>query len=224
MLDLFGITFYGYGLLIGIGIWLAMEIALKNRGSIPLKQIERVMWWAVISGVVGARIYHVIDYWSRYYSANLIKIFAFWEGGLGIWGAVAGGIIGVSLYCYFNKLKILHFFDALVVGVPLAQAIGRIGNFVNDELMGKNGEPLWFYESILDLMLFGTLWKISRKKWRSGTIFGFYLIGYGVIRIGLENIRVEQSIWRLGNIPVAVIMGIIAVLCGFFLTFRKKQS
>jgi len=224
MFEILGITFYGYGLLIGLGIWIAMEIAIANRGEVKKEVLEKVMTWAVVGGVIGARIYHVVDYWDRYYSTNLNKILYFWEGGLGIWGALGGGVLGVLLFCYFNKLKFLKFFDILVVGMPLAQAIGRVGNYINGEIVGKNGEPLFAYEGVLSVVLFGLLWKISRRQRKTGFVFGVYLVGYGVIRAVLENLRPTESVWKISGVPMAIIFSLAAVLIGGYLIFRRKQS
>lgn len=223
MFDIFGVDFHWYGLLIGVGVWIAMEIALKNRGGVKKEILEKAMWWVILGGVIGARLYHVVDYWERYYSINILKIFYFWEGGLGIWGAVCGGIVGLYIFCYFNKLKFLKLLDVVVIGVPLAQAIGRVGNYINGELYGKNGEPLFAYEGVLNILLFGLIWMISRKEHRSGVVAGIYLIGYGVIRSILENLRPEDMIWKLFGIPVAVIFSIVAVIACSFFIFRKKQ-
>jgi len=224
MFELFGITFYWYGFLIGIGIWVAMEIALARRGEIAKRVFEKAMAWAVVSGVIGARIYHVVDYWGRYYSLNWSRVFYFWDGGLGIWGALVGGVLGVMIFSYFNKLKILKLFDSLIVGVPLAQAVGRVGNYINRELYGKNGEPLFAYEAVLNLVLFGLIWKWSQKKRIPGLIFGVYLIGYGVIRAVLENFRPEESIWKFSGVPVAVIFSFCAVSVGAYFVFRKRPT
>lgn len=224
MFDLFGITFYWYGFLIGLGVWIAMEISLKNRGEIKSEVLEMAMIWTVFSGVLGARIYHVIDYWDRIYFANFERVFYFWDGGLGIWGAIVGGVVGLYIFCLFNKLKYLKFMDSLVVGVPLAQAIGRIGNLINGELIGKNGEPLWAYEGAMNLFLFGVLLKISSKTHKTGMLSGVYLLGYGVIRVILENLRPEETIWKIFDVPVALGVGVMAILFGLYLIFRRKQS
>lgn len=224
MFDLFGITFYWYGILIGLGVWIAMEISLKNRGKIDVAIFERAMVWTVLSGVIGARIYHVVDYWNRFYSTNFEKVFYLWDGGLGIWGAIFGGAIGLYIFCLFNKKQYLELMDSLVIGIPLAQTIGRIGNLINGELSGKNGEPLWAYEGVMNLILFGILWKISRKTNKTGVLSGVYLLGYGVIRVALENIRPEETIWKIYGVPVALGFGVMAILFGLYLIFRRKQS
>jgi phosphatidylglycerol:prolipoprotein diacylglycerol transferase len=224
MFEILGITLHWYGLLIGLGVWLAIEIALKKKGDIDTRVLEKAMWWAVLAGVIGARAYHVVDFWSRYYSTNIYKILFFWEGGLGIWGAIGGGLLGLFIFCYFNKLKYWKTVDSLIVGVPLAQAVGRVGNYINGELVGKNGEPLFVYEGVLSLLLFGLLWKVSQKQTRIGLLSGLYFVGYGLIRVLLENLRPEETVWKIGSVPVAIVFGLLAVTVGSMLIFRKKQS
>lgn len=222
MFELFGITFHWYGLIIGVGVWMATEIALANRGKIEEATLERAIIWTVLSGVIGARIYHVIDFWSRVYSANFERVLFFWDGGLGIWGAIIGGLFGLLIYSLFNKLKFWSMLDSLVIGVPLAQAIGRIGNLLNGELIGRNGEPLWTYEGTLNLILFGVLWIISRNIKGEGVNSGVYLLGYGVIRIGLEYFRPKNIIWSVWGIPMAVIIGIASCITGICLLVFYK--
>lgn len=224
MFEILGINFYLYGLIVGLAVLVAMEISLRNRGNMQQITIEKAVWWTVISGVIGGRIYHVVDFYGRYYSNNFYKILYFWEGGLGIWGAIGGGLLGLWIYCYFNKLKYWKTLDILVIGVPLAQMIGRLGNCINGELLGKNGEPLFVYEGFLNLILFGIVWMIAKKNTGPGTTSGVYLIGYGVIRILLENFRPEEIIWKTFGVPVAMIFGFLAISIGTYLIFRKKQS
>lgn len=222
MLNLFGLKIHLYGLLIGIGVWAAYEISLwRKKESADKKFIENIIYWAVIGGVVGARVYHVVDFWQRYYSQNLIKIFYVWEGGLGIWGALVGGFVGIYLYCLRNKANLMQTLDSLIVGVPLAQAIGRLGNFVNGELYGKNGEPLFAYEAVLSVVLFMFLWDSSTKQPKSGVLTGIYLMGYGTIRILLEGMRSDEIIWKIGGFPVAIIFGITSVLLGIVLVLKR---
>jgi prolipoprotein diacylglyceryltransferase len=112
----------------------------------------------------------------------------------------------------------------VVIGVPLGQAIGRLGNLVNGELYGKNGEPLFAWEAMLSLILFGILWKMSTSEVDiSGKISGVYLVGYGLIRILLENFRPNEIIWKWHGVPVAIIFGVLAVFAGGVI-LKKKQS
>jgi phosphatidylglycerol:prolipoprotein diacylglycerol transferase len=222
MFSLFGINFYLYGLILGIGIFAGLEVAIyknqKNKGV-----IEQAFGWMIIGGLLGARIYHVVDYWDRYYRNNLSKIPAVWEGGLGIWGAIFGSMIALLFFSRLKKKNLWHLFDMFSVGAPLAQAIGRLGNFVNGELYGKNGEPLFAYEAILNLILFIYLWRLPNKQKPRGKIFARYLIGYGIIRILLENLRPEDMIWKVAGIPVAVIFGVVAIAGGTLIIYRKRS-
>ncbi len=188
--------------------------------------MEEAFFWVLGLGIVGARLYHVTDYWERYYQFNLGKIPAVWDGGLGIWGGIVGALMGVFLYCMFRRKNIWPLLDAFTIGAPLAQAVGRVGNFVNGELVGKNGEPLFAYEAILNLALFGFLWKEAQRDKVPGKIFGRYLAGYGIVRILLENLRPNGVIWRIGGVPTAVIFGVIAIISGMavFLVVMRKRS
>ncbi len=224
MIDLGGVTFHLYGLLIGIGVWLALEIAIATQKTDRAKRlVEASFPWVLIGGIIGARAYHVIDYWGRYYSSNPIKIFYFWEGGLGIWGAIIGGILAAYVYTRIKKEKFISLTDSLVVGVPLAQAVGRLGNWVNGELVGKNGEPLFAYEAALNTLLFFVLWRVAKNKTRSGHLTGIYLVGYGLIRIILEDLRPNEIIWKYAGIPVAIIFGVVAVATGLAIIFRRRS-
>lgn len=222
MFNLFGVTVHLYGIILGVGVWVGLEIAVRVRPK-DKKEIEEGFFWALGFGLLGARLYHMVDYWQRYYQYNFWKIFAVWEGGLGIWGAIVGAVIGLLIYSRIKKIKLLPLLDAFAVGAPMAQAIGRLGNWANGELTGKNDEPLFAYEAFLNVLLFSILWKISKNKIRPGKLFGVYLIGYGIIRILLEKMRPNEIIWMIGEIPTAIIFGVGSMVAGFFL-IRKKQS
>ena len=178
-----------YGLLLGsgvfVGAWVVAKIA--KREKIDPELVWDGLLWVVVAGVVGARAYHVIDLWS-YYSQNLGQVMAVWNGGLGIFGALIGGVLGLLLFVRNRGLSskdILSLLDVAVVGVPIGQAIGRWGNYFNQELYGKptnlpwgvmigpenrlvgyesfsKFHPLFLYESLLSLGLFLILWSLYR--------------------------------------------------------------
>ncbi len=222
---MFGI-FHLYGLLIGIGIWAASEVSrwIAKKKKVDLGLVEQGFWWAVIPGLIGARLYHVIDLWDEVYWANPLQMIKVWEGGLGIWGAIFGGIVGIFVYAKLKKIDLLEILDIGVIGVPLAQAIGRWGNFFNGELYGKNGEPLFLYESVLDFLLFIVLVKIviRNKSLKKGVVLGVYLVGYGVIRLFLEMFRPAEIVWVMGGIPVAQIISVIAIVSGCFIVLKRS--
>jgi prolipoprotein diacylglyceryl transferase len=136
-----GLPVRAYALCIVLGIIAAvliMEARLRRRGVAPWASLD-IAVWAVPFGIVGARIYHVITSWQDYFGAggSPIRAFYIWEGGLGIWGAVAGGAVGAWFAARQLGLPLSVIADALAPGLPIAQAIGRFGNWFNNELYGK---------------------------------------------------------------------------------------
>lgn len=168
--------FQWYGLIIGVAIVVGWSIAEKIE-----PKISKPAPWILLFGLLGARIYHVVDLWS-YYSQNLPQIPMVWNGGLSIWGGLIGGAIVTIVYFKGSTLKVMA---AIVAALPLAQAIGRLGNGVNGEFVNKVWiMPWWAAEAILDLILFGIMWGIP-LKWRVVV----YLVGYGLIRYLLQPYR-----------------------------------
>lgn len=221
MIELWGLKIHGYGLMIGLGIWFAWEVALRY-GKAKEKIIEQVAFGTIFWGIVGARAYHVVDLWE-YYSTDLVKIFYLWNGGLGIWGAILGGLTYLFYFSQKNKISFYELSDSVVLGLPLAQAVGRVGNFINKELYGKNGEPLFAWEGGLNILLFVFLFWLNKRSKNFGVITGNYLIGYGIIRIFLENFRSEEIIWKAGGVPVAIWFGVLAIGVGLYTILTKKR-
>lgn len=227
MIELVGIRLHAYGLLIGLGIYTAWELSRKY-GEIEEKVLDRLIFGLIVSGVLGARVYHVVDLWE-YYSKNIWEVLFLWNGGLGIWGALVGGATYLAIFTYFSKLNFSKTLDSIIIGVPFAQAIGRLGNWVNGELYGKNGEPLFAYEASLNILLgilLIYLYRLPRTTKtvhrNDGFIGGVYLVGYGLIRIALENFRSEAIIWKIGGVPTAIIFGSVSIFFGLALILWNK--
>ncbi|MEU7847601.1 prolipoprotein diacylglyceryl transferase [Micromonospora parva] len=139
-----------YALCIIAGIVLACwvtERRLRQRGVAPGAVLD-IAVWAVPAGIIGARIYHVITSPEKYFGAggDPMKAFAIWEGGLGIWGAVAGGAVGAWIAARQLGIPFSVVADALAPGLPLAQAVGRVGNWFNNELFGARTTLPWGLE------------------------------------------------------------------------------
>lgn len=172
--------FHGYGLLIGIAgvVWWSIVERLE-----PI--LKPIIPWMLGLALLGARIYHVIEYWA-YYSQDYTRIWQVWEGGLSIWGGLLGGGI---VYLWHSRRYVGEvrgrMFAAVVTPLPLAQAIGRLGNAINGEF-GQLvwGLPWWGAEALLDLGLFMILW-VTPTKYR---VIG-YILGYGLIRLVLSPYR-----------------------------------
>ncbi len=239
------VTLHMYGLFLGLAIavgwWWAVRLVQRVKGDID--DFERVALAAIGGGIVGARLYHVADYWW-YYSQHVNEILFLWQGGLGIWGAIGGGVVGIVLTCWGRWKQLLLYLNAIASAMPLAQAIGRWGNWVNHELFGKPTtlpwrwyipfeyrpqgmenivyyHPLFLYESLLSLCLFLGMWWLERKRLlRRGQALGGYLIGYGVIRFVLEPFRISPWVW--GVFPVAQLMSVMAIGIGGWWWWRCR--
>jgi phosphatidylglycerol:prolipoprotein diacylglycerol transferase len=118
-----------------IGVWLAAREA--GRKGFNKDEILNSSLWIVMGGLIGARLFHVIDHWPDEFAANPIRIFYFWEGGLAIWGGILGGLVAVAYLAKVNKWHLPKLLDALVPGVVLAQAIGRIACIITGDAVGQ---------------------------------------------------------------------------------------
>ncbi len=247
-----------YGLLITTGIVAAAFVATREarrRGENP-DHVWDMLTWVVIAGIVGARLYHVVSNPApggglSYYLANPVKILYIWEGGLGIYGAVAGGLLAVYLYARRHRLAFWRWADIGIVGLPLAQAIGRWGNFFNQELYGypttlpwgiridqahrlpqfadlppdTRFHPTFLYESLWNVMVFGVLLWLSRRfgsRLKDGDLVLVYGILYPLGRILVETQRPDA--WTIAGIPTAQWIGGFSILvCSVALWWRHRS-
>lgn len=254
---IFGLTIHYYGIIIMLGAVAAAFLAdwrAKKHG-----QDSDLIWdmlpWLLIAGIIGARLWHVftppasmlIDGKNPYWIHPLDILFI-WRGGLGIPGAVMGGALALYIYARVKKINFGMWVDMIAPGLALAQAIGRWGNFVNQEVYGLPSNlpwaitidpahrlpgyenvaryhPTFLYESIWNLLIMGTLIWIDNKfgkKLKSGDIFLIYLILYPVGRFFLEFVRLEYSPIAGININQAV-MAVIAVASSAALIIRHLR-
>jgi len=226
-----------YGILISfsilIGILLAEKIIKKD------KKDPGILWnlslILITSGILGARSYHIIDYW-RYYSINPLKILYIWDGGLGIYGAILLGGITSYTYLKLKKQDTWYYLSTITVFLPLGQSIGRWGNYFNKEVYGKittlpwgiyvNGirhHPLFLYESIGNILLFMVLLKLKlRGNMPPQKIIGLYLAGYGVLRFFLEFLK--ETTWEVHNLNIAQLVSIIFIGFSYILISKKEPA
>ncbi|HMN14785.1 MAG TPA: prolipoprotein diacylglyceryl transferase, partial [Bellilinea sp.] len=118
-----------------LGVWLALKEA--GRKGFNTEQLANSVLWIVIAGMVGARLFHVIDHWPDEFAANPIRALYIWEGGLAIWGGVLGGLAATAVLARINHWKLTRLLDAFVPGVVLAQAVGRIACIITGDAVGK---------------------------------------------------------------------------------------
>ncbi len=251
------LTIHFYALCIITGIAAAIWIGRRryaNLGGNP-DDVSEVAIWAVPFGIIGGRIYHVITSPAQYFgeNGNPIDALRIWEGGLGIWGAISLGAVGAYLYFRTHKtsLNFRQLLDSLAPGVVLAQAIGRIGNYFNQEVFGKPTElpwgleidpvnrpdgfesyatfhPTFLYEllwclvvAVLLIKLPGFLKKITSNQ---GDVFTLYILGYTLGRVWIEGLRIDEANLILGlrlNIWVSLI---VLVTASAYLIANKRRG
>ena len=230
-----------YGVMIALGVFAAVWLAARRweqQGGDPAV-IQQLAMWGIPGGVVGARLYHVITDFDRF-RGNYAEIPQIWHGGLGVWGAVAGGGLAVLYVARRDGLDIPGLFEATAPAIPLAQAIGRLGNWFNQELFGRPTDLAWGLEIDLDhrpaeyldratfhpTFLYEMLWNLAIVAlivWvlprvapglRRGTSFAVYVFAYTVGRLWIELMRIDPATKVLGtrvNVWVSILVGSAAL-------------
>ncbi|MCX5556926.1 prolipoprotein diacylglyceryl transferase [Streptomyces sp. NBC_00038] len=240
VLHLGPIPLRGYAFCIIIGVFVAVWLGNKRwiaRGGLPGTTAD-IAVWAVPFGLVGGRLYHVITDYELYFSEgrDWVDAFKIWEGGLGIWGAIALGAVGAWIGCRRRGIPLPAWADALAPGIVFAQAIGRWGNWFNQELYGKSTDlpwalkitsstdgrvpglyhPTFLYESLWCVGVgFLVIWADRRFKLGHGRAFALYVAAYCVGRFWIEYLRVDEAHHVLGmrlNNWTAIAVFILAVV------------
>ena len=243
---------YALCLLAGIvaAVWLTSR-RLTERGGHPGAVLD-ITLWAVPFGIVGARIYHVLTHYGDYFGAGQdpLRVLYVWEGGIAILGSLLGGALGAWIGCRRAGIRFWSFADALAPAMLLAQAIGRLGNWFNNELFGAATtlpwgleipadnpafpeglpagtlfHPLFLYELLWNALGIGVILVLEKRfglRW--GRAFGVYLVWYGSARVWLEALRIDPtSVTPLG-LPANIWGALLAVALGVaIIVVRARQ-
>lgn len=237
-----------YGLIIAVGVLVAAWVAERRwvRRGHDGESFAAMVLWIVLGGVVGARLYHVITD-VQLFRGRWLDAFKIWEGGLGIWGAVMGGGIVAIVLARRRHLDVGDLIDSIAPALVLAQAIGRWGNWANQELFGRPStlpwaveidpakrpaeyaqystfQPTFLYESLWCLAIFATLLVVERRvRLMKGQLFALYVMLYTAGRFVFENMRTDPAN-RIGplrlNAWVAIVCFVLAAL-GFLWAARR---
>jgi prolipoprotein diacylglyceryl transferase len=243
------LSIHAYGLMIAIGVIAAVWLLgrrLEKRGEGTREDASSMAVWAVTAGVIGARLYHVATDWDSFKN-DLGRIPQIWEGGLGIPGGILFGALAATWSFKRRGIAPAVGLSAAAPSLALAQAIGRLGNWWNQELFGKPTDlpwalridadkipagyaagttfhPTFLYEMLWNLALCVVLLRIDRQvKLRPGRLFAVYVIGYAIGRFWIEGLRIDPAHAAGGlrlNQWVALIVGAIASL---YLVFDSLQ-
>ena len=248
------VVIYKYSICILLAFVLGYFLALfeAKRHKITSSFISDFLFYLVPICIIGARLYYVIFSFEDY-KDSLIDIFKIWEGGMAIHGGVLFGLVFLIFYTKKHKINTIKFMDIAAVSLVIGQAIGRWGNFFNQEaygpittlanlksmhipdfvidnmLIGGNyHHPTFFYESVGCLIIFIIILIVRRfKNIKNGTVSSIYLIGYGIIRFFIESLR--QDSLMLLNIKVAQLVSILFIIGGiglliYSITKEKKYN
>ena len=240
-----GLNIAWYGVIIAcgllLGIWLATYRAKKRGWSSDL--VLDFILLAVPLAIIGARAYYVAFEWE-YFSAAPAKIIAINEGGLAIYGAVIGGFLAAFLFSRAAKFPFLKLIDLVIPSLILGQAMGRWGNFINQEAfgalvtnpnlqffplavyiqsLGEWHQATFFYESFCNTILLVITFLLGRKGVKDGTLLATYFIGYGTVRAIIEGLRTD-SLYLFGTIRISQLLSALLVLVGITLLVLIKKD
>ena len=249
LIDFGPIQIYWYSVIMLFSILIASFIIImrakeENYGK---EFISNLIFYCIIFGIIGARLYYVI-FNLNYYLNKPLEIIAVWNGGLAIHGAIAGGLLCLIYHCKKYKKSILKMTDLAAPAIIIAQAVGRWGNFFNGEAHGPkttkeilqklhiprfviNGmhiegsyyHPTFLYESLWNILGFIILILLKKNlKLKKGVLTGIYFMWYSLARFFIESLRTDSLM--LGNFKVAKIVSIILFIIGAYLVFYKKKD
>jgi phosphatidylglycerol---prolipoprotein diacylglyceryl transferase len=248
-LDLGIVQIQWYSIFIFLGLLFGGLIAIFESKKFGISEdfFINLFFYMVPIAIIGARLYYVAFNWE-YYQANQMEIFRIWNGGLAIHGAIIFGLIWAIIYSKKYKINYLRILDIIVVGLLIGQAIGRWGNFFNQEaygpvttlafleglrlpnfiiegmfIGGNYHQPAFLYESIWTLIGFFAILKIRRNKYiKIGQITSFYLVWYGIGRLIIESMRLDSLM--LGGIKMAQLASIVMIVGGIILFITKLRG
>ena len=240
-----------YGLFIAFGIIVATWLAgceLERKGYESTLALD-ALFLIVPLGFIGARVYHVVTDYELYQGDPFPAVFEVQNGGLGIYGGVIGGFLGLLIFCWYRGISPLMFADAIAPGLILAQAIGRWGNYFNQELFGRPSNlpwairiapenrptsfadattfhPTFLYESIWDALVCLILLWVARRfvnRLKDGDIFILYVSLYSVGRFFVETLRIDPAFLIGGTIRGNLLVSSVLAL-GFAMILLLRHS
>ena len=209
------LTIHFYGLIIAVGMLLAVLYASKRSKEFGLKEDDLIdgVLWVTPFAIICARLYYCIFEWDQY-ASNPVSILYIWNGGLAIYGGVLGAVIGLSVFCKVRKIKATAMMDVVSLGLLIGQLVGRWGNFMNREAFGAPTDsflrmglyntatgaveyyhPTFLYESLWNFVGFLLLHFLSKKRKYDGQVALGYVAWYGLGRAFIEGLRMDSLYW-----------------------------
>lgn len=237
-----------YGLIvvtaIAVGVWLSGREA--ERRGLDKAIIYDLVLWIVPGGLVGARLFHVLDHWSDKFAADPIQALYIWQGGLAIWGGVIGGVVAGILYARRNGYSVALLLDTMAPGLVLGQAIGRVACIITGDSVGKptagpfglayvspNASvpqlgvyytPSPVYEIMMNLSIFAVIWQLRRKNLPGGALFLIYILLYAGLRFIVTFWSAYKTIAFSFNQAQLISLAVLAVGLPWLVYLLSKQG
>lgn len=195
-----------YSLIVLAAVLVGMRLSVKEaeRKGFLKDVVSDLILWLLPAGVVGARLFHVLDHWPHEYAVDPIRILYIWEGGLAIWGAVVGGLVALAAFAWRKRWPLPRLLDTFAPGLVLAQGIGRLACIITGDAVGRPTTgpfgvaytnphamvsqlgvyytPTPIYELLMNLAIFALLWRLRKRALPDGTLFLVYLVTYAAGR------------------------------------------
>ncbi|PXW91477.1 phosphatidylglycerol:prolipoprotein diacylglycerol transferase [Streptohalobacillus salinus] len=245
------IQIYWYAVIIVTGVIIGLVMATKESKRLGLhsETFSDLLVWALPIAIISARIYYVIFEWDRYNDGNFMDAFAIWEGGIAIHGALIGSVITAYIFTKKRGIPFYKLADIAAPGIIVGQAIGRWGNFMNQEahggpvstaayenflqylprfieeqmtIEGVLYHPTFLYESVWNLLILGLLLWLRRRNPLRGDVFLTYVAGYSVGRFFIEGMRTD-SLYVVGNLRTAQLISIVLIIVGTGLMYLNRR-
>ncbi|HAB0009395.1 TPA_asm: prolipoprotein diacylglyceryl transferase [Listeria monocytogenes] len=239
-----------YGVIIASAVVIALLLALSeaNKRKMDKEIIVDLLIWAIPISIISARIYYVIFEWD-FYKNNLGEIVKIWHGGIAIYGALIGAVLTAIIFSRIKKISFWQLADVVAPSLIIAQAIGRWGNFMNQEAHGAETtrsfleslhlpdfiinqmyidgayyQPTFLYESLWNVLGFVILLIIRRTKIRRGELFLGYVIWYSFGRFFIEGMRTDSLMWGDFRVSQALSLLLIVLSIGIIIYRRMKMN
>ncbi len=227
-------TIYTYGVLVAIGFFAGMQYIVKySKDIINKQQLYDFLFYVILIGIIGARIFYVFLE-APYYLSNPLEILQVWKGGLVYYGGFITVLIFAFLYCRYKKINIVKLMDVFAPALALGHTFGRIGCFFSGCCYGKNTDcflsiahrhPTQLYEACGNLIIFFILHTLLKKTHKDGRIFVLYMLLYSVLRFVVEFFRGDdRGAFFLGLSPAQNISIVIFVVAIIILLFTKNGA
>ncbi|EEO0604784.1 prolipoprotein diacylglyceryl transferase [Listeria monocytogenes] len=237
-----------YGVIIASAVVIALLLALSeaNKRKMDKEIIVDLLIWAIPISIISARIYYVIFEWD-FYKNNLGEIVKIWHGGIAIYGALIGAVLTAIIFSRIKKISFWQLADVVAPSLIIAQAIGRWGNFMNQEAHGAETtrsfleslhlpdfiinqmyidgayyQPTFLYESLWNVLGFIVLLIIRRTKIRRGELFLGYVIWYSFGRFFIEGMRTDSLMW--GDFRVSQVLSLLLIVLSIGIVIYRRMK